>query len=116
MCTASFAAPRYDIRTCDIPCDKVEKLLNVINTSWVLGASHLPGNVCGEGDTPGYIVRLTPQAFTNKACGCLASVLYHELLHNTGVVDEGSDKGPGTYTLEKRCMGHLCKRPLQRAL
>jgi hypothetical protein len=95
-----------------IPCDKVDALLNRLDVSWVSYDPWMPDylNYCGTGSTPGGYVTLGPNAFNPSLCSCLASTLYHELLHNTGVVDVDTSAGPGTETLERRCMGNLCKK------
>jgi hypothetical protein len=38
-----------------------------------------------------------------KCGGCLASTIYHELLHTTGLLD------PEAPDLEDKCIGNLCK-------
>jgi RHS repeat-associated protein len=93
-----------------IPCDKVEALTNRLNTSWVSYDVYMNDNWCGTGDTPGGYVTIGPNAFSAALCHCLASTLYHELLHNTGVIDADSSAGPGTNSLEKKCIGNLCKK------
>lgn len=92
-----------------IPCELVGSLLNRLDTSRVSGSTNLGERTCGQGATPGYNIWVSPIAFTEK-CGCLASVLYHELLHNTGLDHRDTRSGPGINTLEDKCMGNLCKR------
>jgi hypothetical protein len=90
-----------------IPCDVAKNLADRLDNSTV---SEAPlGGDCGVGNIPGYSVFLSPVAFT-KRCDCLASTLYHELLHNVGLEHEDSASGPGVTALEKRCMGTLCKK------
>jgi hypothetical protein len=93
-----------------IPPDKVESLLRVIESSWVSYDPWMQDGYCGTGSTPGWYVTLGPQAFSNQGCGCLASTLYHELLHNIGLDHPDTAAGPGVNSLEKRCMGNLCKK------
>jgi RHS repeat-associated protein len=62
---------------------------------------------CGGGATPGWNINLGPQSFTQQ-CGCLASTIYHELLHNIGLDHPDTQNGPGINQLEAKCMSHLC--------
>jgi hypothetical protein len=64
---------------------------------------------CGHAPQSGWKVTLSSLAFT-KACDCLASTLYHELLHNYGLDDQPTVTLPSTYDLEGRCMSALCKK------
>jgi hypothetical protein len=89
-----------------IPCEVANSLLNRLNESEVVEAPL--GGDCGFA-FPGYRVFLSPAAFT-KNCDCLASTLYHELLHNTGLEHDPSVNGPGIRGLENRCMGNLCRK------
>jgi RHS repeat-associated protein len=92
-----------------IPCDWVGNLLGQLDRSVV---SEAPlGDDCGVGAIPGNQIYLSPVAFT-KRCNCLASTLYHELLHNTGLDHDNVTPGPepGVDTMERRCMGHLCRK------
>jgi RHS repeat-associated protein len=91
-----------------IPPDKVERLFAVLESSWVSLDPWMNDGFCGTGSTPGWYVTLGPQAFSDKGCGCLASTLYHELLHNTGLDHPDTVAGPGVNSLEKRCVGNLC--------
>jgi RHS repeat-associated protein len=68
-----------------------------------------PSNECASGATPGWTISVGPQAYTSN-CACLASTLYHELLHNIGLQHYPTSDGPGIYDLESRCMGNLCGR------
>jgi uncharacterized protein RhaS with RHS repeats len=93
-----------------IPADKVESLLAVLNTSWVSYDPWMADNQCGTGSTPGAYITLGPQAFSSSSCGCLASTLYHELLHNMGLDHPDTPRGPGVTSLERKCAGHLCRQ------
>ncbi len=88
-----------------IPCELVPRLLDKLNNSEIVEAPL--GGDCGFAG-PGYRVFLSPVAFT-KRCDCLASTMYHELLHNAGLEHYATPAGPGIEDLEKRCLGHLCK-------
>jgi hypothetical protein len=94
-----------------IPCDLVPSLLNRLDNSSVTEAPLIDPDTgkpdCGVG-RPGYNVYLSAAAFT-KTCDCLASTLYHELLHNVGLEHEATAAGPGIRSLEEKCMSHLCK-------
>jgi RHS repeat-associated protein len=96
-----------------IPCEVAKGLVNALNTSEVVEAPLLNPDAgrsdCGVGGIPGSRVFLSPAAFT-KRCDCLASTLYHELLHNAGLDHDPTTNGPGVTDLEKRCMGNLCNR------
>jgi RHS repeat-associated protein len=96
-----------------IPCDKVDLLLNRLDTSVVYFVPDLRDpihgpNICAKGAYLGYTVKIGPNAFNPTQCHCLAATLYHEVLHNTGE-DDDTDRRSGAGTLEKRCMSHLCK-------
>jgi RHS repeat-associated protein len=91
-----------------IPCEKVPDLINKLKTSSI-SVAYLGEDGCGFGALPGNWIAVSPIAFT-KRCGCLASTIYHELLHNTGLDHEDTANGPGVDTLEQKCMGHLCAR------
>jgi hypothetical protein len=90
-----------------IPCDLRPSLLSVLSSSTVTEAPL--GGDCGVGAIPGAQIYLSPVAFTRK-CDCLASTLYHELLHNIGLEHDPSEAGPGVNALEKACIGSLCKK------
>jgi hypothetical protein len=96
-----------------IPCEVAKGLLNALNTSEVVEAPLIDPDTgqpdCGFGGIGGSRVFLSPAAFT-KSCDCLASTLYHELLHNAGLDHDPTVNGPGIRDLEKRCMGNLCKK------
>jgi RHS repeat-associated protein len=96
-----------------IPCDRVPDLLNRLDTSVAffdpnLSDPNLGKSLCAKGAFLGYSVTIGPNAFSPAQCGCLASTLYHELLHTTGM-DDDTDRRQGAGTYEKRCMSHLCK-------
>ena len=88
-----------------IPCDVAKNLLDRLNNSEVVEAPL--GGDCGFAG-PGYKLYLSPAAFTKK-CDCLASTLYHELLHNAGYEHDATENMPGIRELEKKCMSNLCK-------
>ena len=90
-----------------IPCDKIGNLLSRLNGSTV-DVGHVSSSECGIAPILGWGIWLSPDAFTGKGCKCFASILYHELLHNAGTYDEDMPGDPGTYTLQRRCMGNLC--------
>jgi RHS repeat-associated protein len=96
-----------------IPCELVGNLLNRLDNSVVSEAPLIDSETgkqdCGVGGIPGYQIYLSAAAFT-KPCDCLASTLYHELLHNTGLDHEDTASGPGVIRLEQRCKGNLCKK------
>jgi RHS repeat-associated protein len=84
-----------------IPCDLSESLLNRLDTMVVIYRS-LNGD-CGA--TPPVA---NPKGFALsrkawKCGGCLASTIYHELLHTTGLLD------PEAPELEDKCIGNLCE-------
>jgi RHS repeat-associated protein len=78
-----------------------------LNLSFVYFDPNLSSRECAHGDMPGWKITVGPQTFT-KPCDCLASTLYHELLHNIGLDHEPTERGPGINDLEHRCMGNLC--------
>ena len=96
-----------------IPCEVAHNLLNALNTSEVIEAplfnEETQMSDCGVGGIGATTLYLSPVAFT-KSCGCLASTLYHELLHNSGLEHQASAAGPGVNDLEQRCAGSLCAK------
>lgn len=88
-----------------IPCDLVDDLLNALATVSVTGRE-IAGS-CGEGGVFSRWVILTPDAFNNPAkCSCLASTLYHELLHDVGL--RHSPRADPVNTAERQCKNNLC--------
>ena len=93
-----------------IPCNLVHDLADYLDRSVVhyeqvipLNPGQPPGTVnCGSALLVSPRITLGEAAFTLPPCGCLASTLYHELLHNIGW-DE-----PKTRAAEARCVGDLC--------
>jgi hypothetical protein len=80
-----------------IPCHLHEQLRRALDTAEVTCAG---GDVCGSGQVGGNQIWMKPPGFDPKRCGCLASTLIHELLHNTGL---GEDRHPDIYDIEKKC-------------
>jgi len=109
------SCPKGGGKSC-IPCEVAQGLLNALNTSEVVEAPlfniETGKSDCGVGPMPGSRVFLSPAAFT-KSCDCLASTLYHELLHNAGLDHDPTANGPGIRDLENKCMGNLCKKGSQ---
>ena len=95
-----------------IPCEYVPALRHKLQNSTV-SVGYLGDDGCGLGDLPGHWIVLSPRAFSHACSGCLASTMYHELLHNMGLEhdDHTPPPGIGVDTLERRCMGHLCSKP-----
>jgi hypothetical protein len=93
-----------------IPCSVVPLLSGYLNDSVVhfvpvvpLEPGQQPGSInCGKAPSVTPRVTLGEAAFSYPPCGCLASTLYHELLHNVGL-DE-----PDTRAAEGKCTGELC--------
>jgi RHS repeat-associated protein len=101
----SCVCPAHGPSGC-IPCDLVPDLLNALDTASVTGRQ-LAG-ICGRAGVFSRWMILTPDAFNNQAgCSCLASTIYHELLHDVGLSHQQS--GDPVSTLERQCMGNLCK-------
>ena len=89
-----------------IPCNLVPDLLNALDTASVTGREIV--GKCGSAGLFSRWIILTPDAFNDPAgCGCLASTIYHELLHDVGLSHE--QRGDPVSTLEHQCMGNLCK-------
>jgi hypothetical protein len=95
-----------------IPCDLAETMSSRLDSSFVSNDANLPLGACGQGEVRGFQIWLGPAAYTNKGCNCLASVIYHELLHNVGLEHDGSSPDP-VNSLEDKCIGNLCKRTAQ---
>ena len=62
-----------------IPCNSVADLLSSLDTTVIYGAM-IPGK-CGKAQILGRYIQLTPDALVPSKCGCVASTVYHELLH-----------------------------------
>lgn len=80
-----------------------------LNRSFVDFDQYVQSKECGRGEKPGWVITIGPQSF-EKRCDCLASTIYHELLHNIGLDHEATSNGPGINDLEHQCMGNLCGR------
>ena len=98
-----------------VPCDLIAPLLVALDTMIV---SYAPlGGDCGHpqpSDHPRglFLSRVPLGEVPHLTCkpGCLASTLYHELLHTTGqVFDVPTASRPAAGVLEQDCIGHLCK-------
>jgi hypothetical protein len=96
-----------------IPCNLAPALLNRLDTMIVAYAPL--GGDCGwtpPTTTPrGFF--LSRAAWDPKKCrpGCLASTIYHELLHTTGAVfDVATPDEPAAAVLEGLCIGDLCRK------
>lgn len=90
-----------------IPCERLQAMLDRLNLSFV-DVGHVSSDECGIAPAGGWAIWLSPDAFTGKGCHCLAAVLYHELLHNSGYSHDGSPEDPTN--LERKCLGNLCKK------
>ena len=97
-----------------IPCDRVPAVTFALDTSVVhyqpvlpLNPGQVPGTInCGKAPNVTPYIRLGDAAFSYPPCGCLASTIYHELLHNIGG-DIGMDEAK-TAAAEGKCTGDLC--------
>jgi RHS repeat-associated protein len=89
-----------------IPCDRLDAMLSRLNLSFV-DIGHVSSDECGIGNLGGWAIWLSPDAFTGKGCYCLTSVLYHELLHNSGYAHDGTANDPNN--LERKCLGSFCQ-------
>lgn len=98
-----------------IPCNLLPALLNSLDTMIVAYAPL--GGDCGwtppSNQPHGLFLSTVPWGkVPGKSCkpGCLASTLYHELLHTTGVIfDVPTASEPPAAALEGKCIGNLCK-------
>jgi RHS repeat-associated protein len=89
-----------------IPPFARQMILSALDTTTVNAARALQldgADLCGVTTLRGKALTLAEDAFKNPLCNCLASSLYHELLHDVGI-DEHQDQ-----MLEKKCVGNLCK-------
>lgn len=96
-----------------IPCDLAPTLLNRLDTMIVAYAPL--GGDCGwtPPSSPPHGFFLSQNAWNPKKCspGCLASTIYHELLHTTGLIyDVPTADEPPAAALEGQCIGDLCKK------
>lgn len=105
-----------------IPCNLIPALLNSLDTMTVSYAPLLrkDGNAlvpdCGftpPVDQPSglFLSRVPWGKVPGRSCkpGCLASTLYHELLHTTNMgIYDNSDPAASDY--ERACIGDLCKK------
>ncbi len=91
-----------------IPCELIPTLTSRLDFSFVnFGATST--QECGIAGIGGWQVWLSPDAISGKGCGgCFASVLYHELLHNSGLFHDGGPNDPTA--LQQKCIGNLCKK------
>ena len=92
-----------------VPCEHVKQLKNLLDItnvdcpdSNIAPNTNPPIRACGWQQSIG--IGITPIGFRPDGpegfCGCLASIIYHELLH---FVVGGIDKHPEIYRLERQC-------------
>jgi RHS repeat-associated protein len=109
-----------------MPCNLIPALLNRLDTMGVAYAPLLVRNPktgklipqCGftppvEQPRDLFLSRVPFGKVPGRSCkpGCLASTLYHELLHASGLVfDVPTATEPPAAVLEGECIGHLCER------
>ena len=98
-----------------IPCNLLPTLLNALDTMIVAYAPL--GGDCGwtppSNPPHGFFLSTVPWGkVPGRSCrpGCLASTVYHELLHTTGLIyDVPTATEPPAAALEGKCIGNLCK-------
>lgn len=99
-----------------IPCNLAPALLNSLD-AMIVAYAPLGGD-CGwtppSNPPHGLFLSTVPWGkVPGKSCkpGCLASTLYHELLHTTGFIfDVPTATEPTAAELEGKCIGNLCKQ------
>jgi len=90
-----------------IPCNIIPDLLDYLDRSVVHYKPVLPG-ACAQAPNVYPYMTLAEIAFDLDKCGCLASTIYHELLHNirwNHTVDPTRDP---VNAAEAKCAGELC--------
>jgi len=85
-----------------IDCDLAYKVLRQLDQSEV---SCGPGKVCANGQVGGSRITMMPLGLTST-CGCVASTLLHELLHNIGLSHR--DPGDPITAIDTACRG-MCR-------
>jgi RHS repeat-associated protein len=94
-----------------IPCELLPPLLNLLDTAVVNYAIVIQGHGCGSAPKGGGTwMTLSSRAFGSTSCsGCLASTIYHELLHDMGWLHpiDPNDFDP-VNSAEGACFGDLC--------
>ena len=69
-----------------VPCKYIEELKKAVNSVIVACMRINPKGNCAEEDP---VLNIEPGGFSNpKKCGCLESVIYHEMLHSVGLENE----------------------------
>jgi RHS repeat-associated protein len=89
-----------------IPCSLKDKLSDRLTNTTVTCTGNDKDD-CASGDLNGYNMTLYG---TNNwgSCGCLASLIYHELLHNAGFGHAGRGKPDAVNAMEGNCHQNLC--------
>jgi RHS repeat-associated protein len=93
-----------------IPCERMPALLAMLDTAVVNYRIVLPQHACGSAPVGGTWLTLSSRAFGSTSCsGCLASTIYHELLHDIGL---SHPVDPNAYdpvnSAEEACVGEMC--------
>jgi RHS repeat-associated protein len=91
-----------------IPCNLVPDLLDYLTNDVVNYSIVLPRHACASAPNVSPYMRLSAVAFYPERCGCLASTIYHELLHNYGWNHTADPAQDPVNAAEAKCEGELC--------
>jgi len=88
-----------------VPCSMVQAIKQALDTAIVDCPKKQRRGACADGELGGSKDKFYKVGFDTSQCGCLESILFHELLHNTGLDhpgDPGNPRDP-VNTFEKKC-------------
>ncbi len=99
-----------------IPCTLVPDLLDYLDRSVVHYQQSLGPHICAQAPNIFPFMRLSEIAFNPDSCGCLASTIYHELLHNIGWNHTQDPARDPVRAAEERCKADLCGNDVVEAI
>ena len=103
------SCPKGD-KSC-VPCSLIPLLLEKLDSVEVKAYVFPDPRDCGytPPTTPPLLLILLSKKAWNCHPGCLASTLYHELLHTTNLIfDDSTPTSPPADYLERKCIGAFC--------
>ena len=99
-----------------IPCSLIPDLLDYLDRSVVHYQQSLGPHICAQAPNVFNYMRLAQIAFDPDSCDCLASTIYHELLHNIGWNHTEDPARDPVNAAEQKCKGDLCGNNVVEAI
>jgi RHS repeat-associated protein len=105
---------REELEKCDecksgkscIPCSLKDQLLDKLNNTEVTCKGY-NDKICADAAVNGYSMTLYGTEDW-RGCGCLASLIYHELLHGVGFRHAARGKPDAVNAMTRNCRSNLC--------